>query len=125
MKVQGRRKRGRPRRRWLYRVRDDIKKKGLSVDKLDGGVCHYTLTPHKSGTKMRKKKDLHWTSSTISLCRVPTVFEAQQVYTPVSSFVTEPNGSVKPLSECRKQDFLSFLPAKLSTMSRYFLDLHN
>ena len=32
MKVQGRRKRGRPRRRWLNRVRDDIKKKGLSAD---------------------------------------------------------------------------------------------
>ena len=30
MKVQGRRKRGRPKRRWLNRVRDDIKEKGLS-----------------------------------------------------------------------------------------------
>ena len=29
MKVQGRRKRGRPKRRWLDRVRDDIKEKGL------------------------------------------------------------------------------------------------
>ena len=29
MKVQGRRKRGRPKRRWLYRMRDDIKEKGL------------------------------------------------------------------------------------------------
>ena len=32
MKVQGRRKRGRPKRRWLDRVKDDIKEKGLSAD---------------------------------------------------------------------------------------------
>ena len=31
MKVKGRRKRGRPKRRWLDRVRDDIKEKGLSA----------------------------------------------------------------------------------------------
>ena len=30
MKVQGRRKRGRPKRRWLDKVKDDIK--GLSAD---------------------------------------------------------------------------------------------
>ena len=33
---QGRRKRGRSKRRWLGRVRDDIKEKGLSRG---GGVC--------------------------------------------------------------------------------------
>ena len=32
MKVQGRRKRGRPKRRWLDKVKDDIKEKGLSAD---------------------------------------------------------------------------------------------
>ena len=32
MKVQGRRKRGRPKRRWLDRVKDDIKENGLSAD---------------------------------------------------------------------------------------------
>ena len=32
MKVQGRRKRGRPKRRWLDEVKDDIKEKGLSAD---------------------------------------------------------------------------------------------
>ena len=32
MKVQGRRKRGRPKRRWLDKVKDDIKEKGLSDD---------------------------------------------------------------------------------------------
>ena len=30
MKVQGRRKTGRPKRRWLDKVKDDIKEKGLS-----------------------------------------------------------------------------------------------
>ena len=32
MKVQGRRKRGRPKRRWLDKVKNDIKEKGLSAD---------------------------------------------------------------------------------------------
>ena len=32
MEVQGRRKRGRPKRRWLDKVKDDIKEKGLSAD---------------------------------------------------------------------------------------------
>ena len=32
MEVQGRRKRGRPKRRWLDKVKDDIKEKGLSGD---------------------------------------------------------------------------------------------
>ena len=32
MKVQGRRKRGRPKRRWLDKVKDGIKEKGLSDD---------------------------------------------------------------------------------------------
>ena len=32
MKVQGRRKRGRPKRRWLDKVKDDIKEKGLAVE---------------------------------------------------------------------------------------------
>ena len=31
MKAQGRRKRGMPKRRWLNKVKDDIKEKGLSV----------------------------------------------------------------------------------------------
>ena len=31
MKVQRRRKRGRPKRRWLDKVKDDIKEKGLSA----------------------------------------------------------------------------------------------
>ena len=34
MKVQGRRKRGRPKRRWLDKVKDAIKEKGLSADEV-------------------------------------------------------------------------------------------
>ena len=34
MKVQGRRKRGRHKRRWLDKVKDDIKEKGLSADEV-------------------------------------------------------------------------------------------
>ena len=34
MKVQGRRKRGRPKRRWLDRMRDGIKEKGLSGEEV-------------------------------------------------------------------------------------------
>ena len=34
IKVQGRRKRGRPKRRWLDKVKDDIKEKGLSADEV-------------------------------------------------------------------------------------------
>ena len=32
MEVQGRRKRGSPKRRWLDKVKEDIKEKGLSAD---------------------------------------------------------------------------------------------
>ena len=34
MKVQGRRKSGRPKRRWLDKVKDDIKEKGLLADEV-------------------------------------------------------------------------------------------
>ena len=59
MKVQ-RRKRGSPKRIWLNRVRVDINESGMkSTTLLDGCVCHHTLTPRKSGNKMKsgeKKK---------------------------------------------------------------------
>ena len=45
-------------RRWLDRVRDDIKDKGLlgeEVYHLHGGVCHRTSAPHKSENKMKRK----------------------------------------------------------------------
>ena len=61
MKVQGRRKIGRPKRRWLDKVKDDIKEKGLSADvvydRVHGDVCHRTSTPYKSGNKMKEKKN--------------------------------------------------------------------
>ena len=34
MKVQGRRRRGRPKRRWLDKLKDDINEKGLSGDEV-------------------------------------------------------------------------------------------
>ena len=59
MKVQERRKRGRPKRRWLDRVRDNIKedcwgRKCKTV--LHGSVCHRISTRHKSGNEMEWKK---------------------------------------------------------------------
>ena len=40
MKVQGRRKRGRTKRRWLVKVKDDIKEKGLPADHMyDRATC--------------------------------------------------------------------------------------
>ena len=60
MKVQGRRKRGRPKRRWLDKVKEDIKGRDcrlmLCTTELHGGVCHRTSTPHKSGNKVKEKK---------------------------------------------------------------------
>ena len=57
MIVQGRTKRGIPKRRWLDKVQDDIKEKVLSADEvcdlLHGGLCHSTPTPHKSGDNMK------------------------------------------------------------------------
>ena len=56
-RAMGRRKRRRPKRRWLDKVKDDIiKEKSLSADEVYdratwrafGGVCHRTSTPHKS-----------------------------------------------------------------------------
>ena len=56
MEVQGRMKRGRPKRRWLDRVRNDIKGKGVSGRKctteLHEGVYRQTSTPHKSGNRI-------------------------------------------------------------------------
>ena len=42
MKVQGRRKRRRPKRRWFDKVKDDIKEKGLSADDVyDRAISSY------------------------------------------------------------------------------------
>ena len=68
IKVQGRR-RERPKRRWLDRVRDDIKEKGLS------GECTTVLhrgmssNSHKSGNKIQKKKTADYATSVAMPCR--------------------------------------------------------
>ena len=48
MKVQGRRKRGRPKRRWLDRVTDDIKEKGQSWEEVydRATLSHRIYRPH-------------------------------------------------------------------------------
>ena len=61
MKVHGRRKRGRPKRRWLDKVKDDIKENGMSADDVYDRATwrrmpSYIATPHKSGNKMKEKK---------------------------------------------------------------------
>ena len=50
MKVQGRRKRGRPKRRWMDKVKEDIKEKGLSADDVYDRAT-WRHTPHKSDKK--------------------------------------------------------------------------
>ena len=62
IEVRGRRNRGKPKRRWLDSVRDDIREKGLSGRKcttvlVHGGVYHHTSTSHKSRTEMKGKKN--------------------------------------------------------------------
>ena len=54
-------KRGRPKRGWLDKVKDDIKQKGLSADDVYDSATwrrmssYINPTPHKSGNKMEKK----------------------------------------------------------------------
>ena len=56
MKVQGRRERGRPKRRWLDKVNDDIKEKGLSADGVYDRATWRRMSSYidhnKSGKKM-------------------------------------------------------------------------
>ena len=62
MRVQGRRKRGRPKRRWVDRVRDPIKEKGLLMEEVYDRVTwrriiyNCTSTPHTSGNKMKRRR---------------------------------------------------------------------
>ena len=62
MKVQGRRKTGRPKRRWLYRVRDDIKEKGLSVEEVYDRATWRRMSsyvdPRQKWNKMKRKKNM-------------------------------------------------------------------
>ena len=66
-KVQGRRKRGRPKADGCTKWRVTSKRRDcrlmMFMTELHGGVCHRTSTPHKSGNtikKMKKKKDATW-----------------------------------------------------------------
>ena len=61
MKVQGRRKRGRPKRRWLDKVKDDIKEKGLSADDVYDRATWRRMSsyidPTQKWDKMKKKSE--------------------------------------------------------------------
>ena len=46
MKVQGRRKRGRPKRIWLDKLKDDIKEKGLSADEVYDRATWRRMSSH-------------------------------------------------------------------------------
>ena len=50
MKVQGRRKRGRPKRRWLDKIKDDIKEKGLSADHVYGSATWRRMSSYTDPT---------------------------------------------------------------------------
>ena len=59
MKIQGRRKRERPKRRWLDKVKDDIKEKEMSGDEVSTVLWRRMssyMASHKSGDKMKTKK---------------------------------------------------------------------
>ena len=65
--LKGRMNRGRPKRRWLDKVKDGIKEKRLSAVMMCLTVLHgrrmssYTFsTPHKSGNTMKEKKKEEW-----------------------------------------------------------------
>ena len=56
MKVQGRRKRGRPKRRWLDRVRDDVKENGLLTEEVyDRAYMEAYVIEHRPQHKSRNK----------------------------------------------------------------------
>ena len=79
MKVQGRRKRGRPMRRWLDKVKDDINEKGLSADEVYDRATWRRMSsyiaPHKSGNNMKEKKKTSLLTATgfISHTKQPTI----------------------------------------------------
>ena len=59
MKVQGRIKRGRPKRRWLDKVEDDIKEKGMSAgDVFDRATLEAYVIVHRPHIKVgiRRRK---------------------------------------------------------------------
>ena len=93
MKVQGRRKRGRSKRRWLDKVKDDIKEKGMSADDVYDRatwrrICHRTSTPHKSGNKMKEGKKIKE-----GLCRIQILCRRHPFWSyPAGLTITDPPG---------------------------------
>ena len=57
MKVQGRSKRGRPKRIWLDKVKDDIKEKGLSADDVYDRAT-WRCTQHKRGNNDEGEEEI-------------------------------------------------------------------
>ena len=61
MEVQGRRNRGRPKRRWLDSVKGDLREKGLKGDEYrdeqGGGGLSKTSTLHRSGKRRKEKEE--------------------------------------------------------------------
>ena len=59
-KVQGRRKIGRSKRRWLDKVKDDIREKGLSAEEVYDRATWRRMSsyidPTQSWNKMKRKK---------------------------------------------------------------------
>ena len=83
MKVRRKRKRGRPGRRWLDKVRDDIKENGLSGEEMYHRatwrrICHRTSTPHKSVNKMNRKNTKNKLMLTIDSHKLPSPLEQCQ-----------------------------------------------
>ena len=61
MEVPGKRRRGRPKRRWLDSIKNDLSERELSGEEVllktefNGGVSQDTSTPHKSGKGCRRR----------------------------------------------------------------------
>ena len=78
MKVQGRRKRGRPKRRWLDKVKDDIKEKGLSADEVyDRGtwkrMSSYIYPTLKIGIRWRRITHSIYNATVRQSCQVMVI----------------------------------------------------
>ena len=64
MNVQGRRKRGRPKRRWLENVKEYIRENGLSADMYERATWRHNVIVHrphiKVGIRWRRRRRSKW-----------------------------------------------------------------